>query len=355
MKFISFFIFSLTIFYFKDSISMKKILFFIAAFVTQLSNAAYKPVSTSQTMTATISYAGSSVTFDEARTRNQYPAPMTDTVYKLTTVPKYLNDGLNQFFANAAASNGGTFLSGKLNGDVGLTFTPSPGGSILFNLTAGSYTFQTKFTGTRYGVIDYTCINTTTISNLSVTGAYGSDTGAIENKTGVTGSVSTSTDCDSNLSWILPFIGDYLINKYADQANAELITKINAGMAQAKDILYIGKDKDLLSGLNRLIPIDKSIKLPNGSSFAIGLYVRDNLTYLAKNGQVSIKFGSGPQWPMSLNTYGKSSYSGDYITLSITSPSVSFSVKATETYYMDWIWDNTCIGPRGVKYSCGEP
>lgn len=322
-----------------ESMMMKKLLAISALLFTQFAHADWTPVIDTYTTTSTISYNGGSVAFTESRGAGQPGGPLANIAGKFLSVPYQVQSGLNTFLSQQAAANGTTFLGGTVSGDMDITIQPSSAGYMLMNLKGISYTARTKFSGRKLGVITFECVNTMTLANINATAQYGASNGALSGQTGLTANVSSSTDCDSNLSWMLPVVGNYIISKIEGKIDANVAAGINAGISQVKDTLFFAKDQDFLAGLNRLVPADKVVTLPNGSTFAIGQYVRNNLAYL-NTAQVNIKLGKGA--PVA-GVYGLNeprfySFSGDVLNLTITTPSVSFGVRLSETDYVSWNW-----------------
>lgn len=318
---------------------MKKFLAISALLVSQFAHADWSPVVDSYNYTATVFYGGGATSFTETRLPRTAAGPLAKLSGQFLSVPYQLQSGLNTYMSQVAASKGITFLGGSLTGDLDITIQPSSAGYMQMTMRGLSYTARNKYQGKKWGIISYECVNTLTLNNVVATAQYGASNGAIANNTGLTADVSSSTDCDSNISWLLPIVFDFVVNKVTDKIDASIVAGINNGMSQVKDSLFFGRDQDFLAGLNRLVPEDKVVTLPNGSTFAIGQYVRNNLDYLNRN-NVNIKLGKGA---VVQPVYGQTeprfySFSGDVVTLTFNTPSISFGVKLSERDDVSWNW-----------------
>ncbi|POZ63337.1 hypothetical protein [Chromobacterium alticapitis] len=181
-------------------------------------------------------------------------------------------------------------------------------------------------------------------------------------KVGITANVASSTDCDSNLSWILPVVGDMFIHKVDGVIDATLKSKVADSLANFKDALLFKPDQNWLVGLNQLVPVDKIVNLPGGGNFPIGQYVRNNTQYLIGNSQITLRLGDWlPPFQSDPSTNGKvdvsapQNYSSEVLSLTLTSPASSFSIKVNEVANVGWKWDGTLCGSRNSRMTCVEP
>lgn len=317
---------------------MKRSLFFVGLGLgAALAHADIVPAIQSSQYIATARYNGATVSYAENRYGN---GPLAEMATAMKRVPMQVESGLNTAMINKVAGSGGTFLKGTLSGDPTVTITPQASGITLINLSGWSYTATTRFTGRKLGIISYDCVNTLSLRNFSITGQYGSVDGRLlDDKTGVTADVSSSTDCDSNLSWILPFVGDYIIGQIASRKDAALVSSIQASLGGLKDDLLFDRNANYLSGLNKLVPADKVITLPNGSSFALGQYIQNNLPYLIGNSQLTLKLGQGVQVrPKFGGEPTTTTETGTILDLSLSSPAFSFGVGMVEQAQVRWSW-----------------
>ncbi|HLO92875.1 MAG TPA: hypothetical protein VK195_01030 [Burkholderiaceae bacterium] len=301
---------------------------------------------------ATVSYGGGSLSHAEDWRSG---GPLGTLAGQMKAVPYSMQNGLNEFMRQSAASKGVNFQSGALSGDVNVQIQPQGNGTVLMTLGGISYDAYTQFSGKRWGIISYSCVNHASLGNLQATAQYGAATGELpSDKIGVTANVGSSTDCDSNLSWILPILGDILINQAEGKIDQGVLNGVKGSLASVKDNLFFGRDQNYLTGLNKLIPADKVVTLPNGQTFPIGQYVNNNLAYLISNSQVSVQLGKGA---VVKGVYGTSEpmsdvISGNVITLTLSVPGVSFSVNLAEKVNVQWQWKCSLRDP---SRSCPIP
>lgn len=287
---------------------------------------------------ATARYNGSSISYAENRYGN---GPLADVAAAMIQVPTFVESALNAAFTDKASSSGGTFLSGSLVGSPTVVIAPQNTGITLISLNGWNYTGSTRFSGRKFGIISYDCVNTLTLRNFGVTAQYGSQNGQmIPDKVGATGDVSSSTECDSNISWILPFVGDFIIGQITSRLDSRLVSGAQAALGKVKDKLLFDRGSNFISGLNKLVPVDKVIPLPNGGSFALGQYIQNNLPYLIGNSQLTLKLGQGvPQLrPILAGQPGTTTETGSVLDLSLTSPVFSFGVGLIEKAQVAWTW-----------------
>ncbi len=315
----------------------KNTLLLALALCSTLAQADIIPIVQSSTYIATARYNGASVSYAESRNSN---GPLWGVAYSVIQTQAGIENALNAAIAQKAASTGATFLKGTLTGDPTVTITPQANGTTLINLSGLSYAANTRFSGRQWGVISYDCINNLTLRNFAITAQYGTQSGQMLNDTvGASAEVSSNTECDSNLSWVLPFVGDYIIGRITSQLDAGFAAGIRGSLAKVKDDLLFNRDANYLSGLNRLVPADKVVTLPNGSSFALGQYLQSNLAYLIGNSQLTLKLGKGvqvkPQYGGAENTTIET---GNVLDLNLSSPAFSFGVGLVEQAEVEWYW-----------------
>lgn len=294
---------------------------------------------------ATVNYGGGSVSYSEDRNAN---GPLSNFAGKMVAVPYAMQNAMNEFMRQAAVSKGVNFQGGWLTGDPLVQIQPQGNGTVLLTLSGLNYDAYTQFSGKRWGIFSYDCRNHASLANMRVTGQYGAADGGLQSdKVGVTANVGSSTDCDSNISWILPILGNILINTAEGKIDQGIVSGVTASLAQLKDGLFFGRDQNYLTGLNQLIPADKVVRLPNGQTFAIGQYVNNNLAYLIANGQISLQLGKGAvvSGVYGMNEPMNNEINGTYATLQLTVPGVSFSVSLTEKVNVRWQWQCSLRDP----------
>ncbi len=313
------------------------ILFSALALSMAFAHADIVPTVLSSQYVATARYNGASISYAEDRYGN---GPLADVANAMKQVPLAVQGALNTALTERANSAGATFLRGSLSGDPTVTIAPQSNGATLISLGGWSYTASTRFTGKKWGIISYECVNTLSLRNFSVTGQYGSQNGQmIADKVGATADVSSNTECDSNLSWILPFVGDFIVGQITSRMDSRIVSGIQTSLGQVKDKLLFDRGANFISGLNKLVPADKVIPLPNGSSFALGQYLQNNLAYLIGNSQLTLKLGQGVQTrPRFGGEPGTSTETGHVLDLSLSSPAFSFGVGLVEQAQVKWNW-----------------
>lgn len=96
------------------------------------------------------------------------------------------------------------------------------------------------------------------------------------------------------------------------------------------------------------------ITAADGRTFNIGQIVANNLTYLLGNSQIDLQFGLGmnPKTVPGTSAPQITKFDENVVTLSITSPSISFSVRLSQQAYVDWKWKCPANSPPG---GCREP
>ncbi|WP_269632022.1 hypothetical protein [Pelomonas sp. BJYL3] len=310
----------------------------LALAFTGAAQADWSPRIQSGQYVATVSYGGGSLSYAEDWRSG---GPLGTLAGQMKAVPYSMQNGLNEFMRASAASQGVNFQSGTLSGDVNVQIQPQANGTVLMTLGGVRYDAYTQFSGKRWGIISYSCVNHASLANLQVTAQYGAATGELpSDKIGVTANVGSSTDCDSNLSWMLPILGNIIINKAEGKIDQGVLDGVKGSLGMVKDGLFFGRDQNYLTGLNKLIPADKVVTLPNGQTFPIGQYVNNNLAYLIANSQVSVQLGKGAVVQGVYGTGEPTSdiISGNVITLNLSAPGMNFTVNLTERLNVMWQW-----------------
>lgn len=320
----------------------KFLLAFTALSLCHLAHADWDPVIESDNYVATVSVGGSTIRYQESL--RSY-GPLSQLASNMYSVPTSMQAGLNGFMQQSAAANGVSFQGGSLTGNVNVQFNPQSGGYLLMTLSGLTYNAYTKFSGKKWGIISFSCTNHVTMANVRVTAQVGSVDGYTpSDKVGMTADLSSSTDCDSNLSWILPVIGDFIINKAEGKIDSGVLNGLKGSLAQLKDKLFFERDQNYLVGLNRLIPADKTITLPSGEVFPIGQYVQNNLLYLLANSQITIQLGKGASvgTVKGLSEPMYNEVKGNVLNISITSPYIAFTANLSEEINVFWKWNPHC-------------
>ncbi|PND36862.1 hypothetical protein C1O66_04460 [Paucibacter aquatile] len=308
--------------------------------------AGWDPVVTGGQYIVTVEYGGGSVSVSEGR--NQY-GPLARTAGELRAIPFQMENGLNSFMRSYASSNGVNFQRGSLSGDLRLQISPQGNGLMRTTLSGVSYNAWTQFSGKKWGIIRFNCVSHLSLANISVGASYNVSNGQVPSSSiMLDGQPNSSTDCDSNLSWILPVVGNFIIRKVEGQIDQAVLQGLQGTLGQGNQALFYGRDNLQLTGLTRLISADRQVTLPNGQQFPIGQYVHNNLAYLLGNAQVTVQLGKGAIVPDTHWGGGEPGYyqvQGDHLNLQISVPGLSFSVRLHEQVQLEWNWNGRC-GPN---------
>ncbi|UMR32951.1 hypothetical protein MJ904_12765 [Massilia sp. MB5] len=264
---------------------------------------------------------------------------------------KGLEQSLNETMARVASENGVNFMNGKLTGNISATLVPDAAGVVNATIGGLSYSVQNSYAGKKWGVLHYSCVNTTSLENMLIVAQYGAGNGQLTDKVGLNGTPQSSTDCDSNLSWILPFIGDKIISRFERIADTKILEGVNGMTGKLKDSLFFGRDQNWKSGLENLIPADRGVALPDGSTFPIGQYVQTNLARIIAESRMGVRNGSGIKIVRPTVDFngGRQQFTGEVLALDVGSGSVDFSVTLSQQAEVNWFWycpPNERVCPR---------
>lgn len=240
---------------------MKKYLLLAGVLAMGSAHADWIPASSTRTYTATITYGGGSRSITENKAAN---GPLRSVADQVVQVPAKLEDGLNTYLSNLVNSQGAHFISGSLTGAIKATVRPQASGIVNLDLNGFGYNAFSSYSGTKFGVISFSCQNSLRLTDIAVTAQYGSVGGAMGSDVGLTFVPSSSTDCDTNLGWIIPGL-DRIVNKIATKADRGIETSLLDSAARLKDSLFFSRDQNFLVGLNKLIPLDTNIALPGAA------------------------------------------------------------------------------------------
>jgi hypothetical protein len=269
--------------------------------------------------------------------------PVKQLAQELIKVPSDIEISLNNIIAETAAADGATFLGGSLQGNPLIQVAPQANGTALMTLSGVGYHTAVRKKYRKLGITWFSCTANLSVTNVLIKAQYGSNDGQFRDETvGFNGNPMVNTDCDSFLSWLLPGIGNYLTNSLANLADRRLLDGIKLAMGRVKDKLFFRPDENLLRGLNTLIPQNKTIQLPNGSSFPIGQYVRDNIAYLVSNSTFTMEISRGLA---PISTWAGFN-SANVLYLALNSPLISLDLLLTEQATVEW--HMICEAPEGA-------
>jgi hypothetical protein len=330
---------------------MRKLLFLAAALAAGAAQADFIPVAASGQNILTLGVNGGTLPITENYLNN---GPLGKLVVQATNIPTRFETQLNDVMRTTINNNGANFQGGKLTGVPTIKLNPDASGVVFMTLSGLSYEARSQYSGTKFGVINYSCTNTMTLKNVVITAQYGRAGNVTPSSTvGITSTPSSSTDCDSNISWILPVIGDLIVNKVNGIIDAKLLSTLQDYTSSTASKLYFGDDFNWLTGLNRIVPVGATVPVPGGTPFPLGQYVTNNITYLLANSQISLTIGRGANFlPVVGTNEPPRTLAGDAITLTLSSPALTFTANLRESYVVNWKWKCSVANPA---LNCADP
>jgi hypothetical protein len=334
---------------------LKKLTFLILALLSNLAFADWVPITTHRWNTVVVQAHGGTYSYSELSTATSKVKIISD---QLTTVPSLFRNSLNAVLAQQVASYGASFVGGVVSGLPTVTLEPDAAGSVFFTMSGLSYQATSRYSGRKFGIISYSCINTLTLNDISVTAQYGALDGVMQDdKLGISANPTSKTDCDSNVAWMLPVVAEFLIGMLEDKADRSILSGVKGFIGSVKDALFYGRDSNYLAGINKLIPVGATIPLADGTTFPIGQYVQSNLGYLLANSRITMKIGRGANPPEIV--YGQMQpsatvFNDTALDLQMATPAGTLSVKVTETVIVQWQWQSTCLA-EDPTLICHEP
>jgi hypothetical protein len=327
---------------------MKKLFVFLAAtFAFSVHAYPTTPTEISRRHEIALGYGGSTISYAEDFYQN---SSINRLAYEMKAVPTEIENTLNVIISERAASEDATFLGGSLLGNPSIQIAPRADGTASMTLWGVSYHTAVRKKIRKLGITWFSCTSNLSLSNVSIKAQYGSADGQFRDDTvGFNGNPIVDTDCDSFLSWLLPGIGNYLTNSVANLADRRLLDGIKSAMGRVKDKLFLRPDQNLLRGLNALIPVDKTIRLPNGNVFPIGQYVRDHIGYLVSNSTLTMQLSRGlTTIPLRENFVGTIVETGDVLYLALDSPVISFDLLLSEKATIEWSYACGVVGYQTI-------
>jgi len=323
---------------------MRHALFLAAALASGAAQADWSPSYRSNNYVVTVSYNGGSVSYGESATADN--GRITPFAREMLGIRTVLENSINGVVGAAVAQQGAGFQGGTLSGNLHAHIQPAAPDTLLMRLDGLNYEARSTYSGKRWGIVSYSCTNTFSAKNLVLTGQYGANNGVLLPSVGVTSDVNSSTDCDSNLSWMLPIVGDLLVNKVTGKLDTRLEEGARSAMNGIKDKLLYTPDPNWGIGVLRLVPASLQITTADGRPFNIGQFIANNLPYLLGNSQIDLQFGRGvsvklvPGIAEPMQTF----YDENIVTINISSPSATFAIRVSQQTNVDWKW--RCPGTR---------
>lgn len=332
---------------------MRKFVFLAALLGSGAAHADWIPDFIREDNIVTASMGGGSITYREPRYGGN--TRLTSVTQDMLNVQTSLQQQLNTLISKKVAEKGIQFESGSLTGNLRAMIQPDPSGVAFINISGISYSARNVYSGTKLGVISYKCVNTTNINNIEISGQYGAVNGVlVPGKSKMSADVTTSTDCDSNLSWILPVFGSLFINKAENIIDQEVINIASNTINNMKDKLLFNPAQNWVTGLNSLIVPGDIISQLDGTSFPLGNFIRDNYGYLISNSNIVLQFGPGisVRPKIGWGPPGGRAFAANVLTISLNSPAVAFTVKLSQEALVNWQWRCSISIPTK---SCPEP
>ncbi|POZ61603.1 hypothetical protein [Chromobacterium alticapitis] len=146
--------------------------------VSGIAQAGWRPVIRSDNLNVAVNYGGGSVAYAESRIGVM--GPLGRVVSQLKALPYDLQQGLNGRVAPMINQNGASFQGGSVSGNAVVTIQPSASGVTYLSVSGLNYQVTSHFSARKWGVIKADCTNTLTLSNIAVTGQYGSVNGVLD-------------------------------------------------------------------------------------------------------------------------------------------------------------------------------
>ena len=287
------------------------------------------------TVGASVNGSYGEITYSEDAYSGNFLPSVARDVYSITNA---LTTELDSQVREAAVRNQLNFIYGILSGEANVTLQPNGAGFLTTRLSGLNYVGFASGTKS-WGFLTGTCNVTVRVANIVATAQIGSATGGIpEDSVGLDADVSHNTNCSNNLEW-LPLIG-MAINIWAEHEASGLIDeKAREMFLEMKDKLFFERDANAYAGLNRIVPADKVIPLPNGQTFAVGQWLHGQLAWILNNVNANIVLGRGavvepfPGWTMP--DYW---VTGNVARFNLVVGGVTLNINMREEILVEWQW-----------------
>ncbi|MCH7343138.1 hypothetical protein LZ017_07070 [Pelomonas sp. CA6] len=303
--------------------------------------------------TATVTVNGGSSAITEPRS---IYGPLHTLAGEAIGAPLLIKNGIDSALRPKVELNGAQFLSSRISGDLNITLTPTPAGVIRIEVMGPSYSAVSSFQGKMGGIIRYDCQNVLTFNNIRVIGQAGTAGPILPGTVALELNPTSSTACDSNLSWLLPIVGELLVDKISGKLDTQLEEAVvNFSKNIRSSLFVVAEGNNFRSGLQQLVPQSSVVRLPNGQEFRIGDFIWNNFDYITRNSQMTIKLSKGA--PVDVvrgmqNPYD-SVVTGTPLKIDVNVPGMlTFSVELKETAWVEWQW--VCNVTRPSE-ACAEP
>jgi hypothetical protein len=287
------------------------------------------------TVGASVNGSYGEITYSEDRNSGNYLPSVARDVYSITGS---LSTELDNQVRQLAVREELNFWRGDLTGDANVTLQPNGAGYLITRVSGLNYLGIASGTK-RIGPLSGTCTVTVRVTNIVATAQIGSATGGIpDDSVGLDADVSSSANCSNNLQWF-PIVG-LAINIWAEhKINGLIHGAANTAIATMKDKLFFDRDANAYAGLNRIVPADKVIPLPNGQSFAVGQWLQGQLAWILNNVNANIVLGRGavvaPFTGWTLPDYW---VTGNVVRFNLVVGGVTLNINMREEVLVEWQW-----------------
>jgi hypothetical protein len=287
------------------------------------------------TVGASVNGSYGEITYSEDRYSGNYLPSVARDVYSITNS---LSAELDNQVRQMAAREGLNFIYGDLYGEPNVTLQPNGAGYLTTRMTGLNYVGRASGTK-RSGIFSATCTINVQITNIVANAQIGSATGGIpENSVGLDANVSSNASCSTNIGWI-PIIGLVVDIWVEHEVNGLVRTSARDLIATMKDKLFFERDANAYAGLNRIVPADKVIPLPNGQTFAVGQWLHGQLAWILNNVNANIVLGRGAVVEP-FNGWGTPDtwITGNIIRFNLVVGGVTLNINMREEVLVQWDW-----------------
>lgn len=287
------------------------------------------------TVGASVNGSYGEITYSEDAWSGNYLPSVARDVYSIT-------DSITTEFDNQvremAASSGLNFYRGELTGDANVTLQPNGAGYLIARLSGLNY--MGRASGNYgSGLLSAHCTVSVQITNIVATAQIGSANGGIPDDTvGLEANVDPHVNCTTGIDWI-PIVG-WVLNIFANhQLNGAAKVAAKSALAMMKDKLFFERDSNAYAGLNRIVPADKVIPLPNGQTFAAGQWLHGQLAWILNNVNANIVLGRGAK----VETFTGWTLPDYWITgtvarFNLVVGGVTLNINMREEVLVEWQW-----------------
>jgi hypothetical protein len=287
------------------------------------------------TVGATVNGSHGEITYSEDANSGNYLPSVARDVYSITDS---LMTELDSQVREMSIREGFSFQRGELTGEPTVTMQPNGAGYLITRLTGLNY--KGVASGTyRYGILSASCTVTVRLTNIVLTAQIGSATGAMpEDSVGMTATPTSHVNCSTNIDWI-PIV-NLVVSIWEEHGAQGWVNRAaKDAMAKMKDKLFFERDANAYAGLNRIVPADKVIPLPNGQSFAVGQWLHGQLAWILNNVNANITLGQGAKVE-TFTGWTMPDYwvIGNVARFNLVVGGVTLDINMREEVLVEWAW-----------------